>query len=107
MTTELTLLIWSAVLTVVLAVIAVLGAMLQVDVFTDRWYQQGPLITPDLRTGRFSRRVILGGEGAQRCAHVVRVRLLGVANRIVDEVTASRIVRTSSDSTATPCLPVF
>ena len=34
MTTELTLLIWSAVLTVVLAVIAVLGAMLQVGLPT-------------------------------------------------------------------------
>lgn len=84
-----------------------LGAVLQVDVFTDRWYQQGPQITPDSRTGRFSRRVILGGEGVQRCAHVVRVRLIGVANRIIDEVTASRIIRSSPDSTATPCPSVF
>ncbi len=83
------------------------GAVLQVDVFTDRWYQQGPLIIPEMRTGRFSRRVILGGEGAQRCAHVVRVRLLGAANRIIDEATASRIVRSSPDSVGIPCPRAF
>lgn len=84
-----------------------LGAVLQLDVFTDRWYQQGPLLTPDTRTGRFSRRVILGGEGAQRCTHVLRVRLLGVANRIIDEVTTSGIVRASPDSATAPCARVF
>lgn len=41
MTTELTLLIWSAVLTVVLAVIAVLGAMLQVGLPTLAGNRQG------------------------------------------------------------------
>ena len=79
------------------------GALLQFDVFTDRWYQQGPLLAPAPGSGRFSRRVVLGGQGPDRCQHAIRVRLIGGANRIIDEVSVGRVRRTAPDSVDVPC----
>ena len=83
-----------------------LGAQLQFDVFTDRWYRQGPLLTPAPGSGRFSRRVVLAGEGPDRCQHAIRVRLIGGANRIIDEVSVAGVRRSAPDSLDVPCPPL-
>ncbi len=82
---------------------APIGALLQIDVFTDRWYQQGPLVAPAPGSGAFNRRVVLGGEGPHRCQHAVRVRLLGSGNRIIDEVSIAGVRRAAPDSVDVPC----
>jgi len=78
-------------------------AVLRFDVYTDDWYVQGSPIAPSGARGLFSRRVVLGGGGADRCAHTIRVRLLSDDERILHEVIISRVVRTSADSVAIPC----
>ena len=82
---------------------APIGALVQVDVFTDRWYQQGPLLMPAPGTGYFSLRVVLGGQGPHRCNHAIRVRLLGGAERIIDELSIAGVRRSAPDSIDVPC----
>lgn len=78
------------------------GARLRFDVMTDDWYAQGDLLTPT-NAGRFARRVVLGGEGLQRCAHTIRVRLLAADDRILHEVLISGVTRSTQDSLTIPC----
>ncbi len=78
------------------------GARVKFDVMTDDWYAQGEPLTPS-NSGRFARRVVLGGEGSSRCAHTIRVRLLASDNRILHEVLVSGVTRSTQDSLAIPC----
>ena len=78
------------------------GARLRFDVKTDDWYAQGELLTPTT-TGQFARRVVLGGEGPQRCAHTIRVRLLAADDRILHEVLIGGVKRTTQDSLSIQC----
>ncbi len=79
------------------------GAQLRVDVFTDDWYVQGPVIPAAGARTTFSRRVVLGGQGPHRCQHAIRVRLLGSKDRILHEVQVNGIRRASADSATIPC----
>lgn len=78
------------------------GARLKFEVKTDEWYAQGDLLAPTA-SGKFARRVVLGGEGAQRCAHTIRVRLLAPDDRILHEVLISGVKRSAQDSLSIPC----
>ncbi len=79
------------------------NARLSVDVFTNSWYPQGDTLNLSVGTGHFARRIVLGGEGAERCAHIVRVRLLSADQRILHEVLVPGIRRTTADSASIPC----
>lgn len=79
------------------------GSRLRIDVYTDVWYVQGPMIPATGARSAFSRRVVLGGEGPHRCQHAIRVRLLGSKDRILHEVQVNRVRRASADSVSIPC----
>jgi hypothetical protein len=51
-----------------------------VEVFTDRWYEQGDRVAI-AADGSFHQRIFLGGEGPQQCYHLVRARLFDGARR--------------------------
>ena len=78
------------------------GGRLKFDVMTDDWYAQGDLLSPPA-SGRFARRIVLGGGGAQRCSHTIRVRLVAPDNRILHEVLVSGVKRSTQDSLTVPC----
>lgn len=80
------------------------SARLRFDVYTDQWYEQGAPQPTSGAAGSYRRRVILGGAGAQRCTHIVRVRLLSLDDRILHEVLVGPITRAASDSTSSPCV---
>jgi len=50
------------------------GSTAQFEVFTDRWYAQGPPV-PIAADGTFQQTIFLGGEGSQECYHLVRARI--------------------------------
>ncbi len=79
------------------------GTRLRFDVFTDDWYVQGEPAVPAAGTGRFARRIVLGGEGSQRCAHTIRLRLLSRDDRILHEVLIAGVRRSSQDSLRVAC----
>ncbi len=77
------------------------GMRVTVDVLTNRWYRQSDaLLAAD---GTFVTTAVLGGTGAQRCHHVLRVRVVGARDRILDEVTVPNIRRAAPDSVAILC----
>lgn len=80
---------------------AATGMRLTLDVFTNQWYPQA-----DARLeadGRFAGTVVLGGQGAQRCRHVLRVRVLDPKGRILDEATVAGVARATPDSATLDC----
>lgn len=54
------------------------GSYLRMEVFTNRWYSQGEAI-PIAADGSFSQDINLGGNGPERCLHLVRARMLDQA----------------------------
>jgi len=79
------------------------GARMRFDVYTDNWYLQGTITELTDPSGRFAQRMVLAGEGGQRCTHLLRVRLLGDNNRILDEALISGVKRAAADSVNVPC----
>jgi hypothetical protein len=75
-------------------------------VFTNRWYPQGPPIILGATAGEFSGRVLLGGTGAQRCAHVVRARLFAPGNRLLESAMSYDVTRVSAGGGDTPCAAI-
>ncbi len=78
------------------------GSFLRVDLFTDRWYQQGDRAFPDA-TGAFTQTVYLGGQGVQQCAHVLRVRLFAPDGRYLATAAALGVIRANPDGTMPAC----
>jgi len=54
------------------------GWYVRMEVFTNRWYPQGEGI-PIAADGSFSQDINLGGNGPERCSHLVRARVLDQA----------------------------
>lgn len=73
-----------------------------VDVLTDRWYPQaaGVRAAPD---GSFRVPALFAGTGAERCRHLVRVRLIDAQGRILDETDVPDVRRSAPDSLGVSC----
>ena len=78
------------------------GSYLTVDLFTDRWYHQGDRVAPD-GAGAFTQTVYLGGQGAQQCSHVLRVRLFAPGGGHLATATELGVIRANPDGTAPDC----
>jgi hypothetical protein len=81
---------------------APVGSYLVVDLFTDRWYRQADRVVAD-ETGAFTQTIYLGGQGAQQCAHVLRVRLLAPSGRYLATAAEVGVVRANPDGTTPAC----
>ncbi len=69
-----------------------------IEVFTNRWWPQGDLVPVHPVTGAFSVPTALGGDGAQRCHHLIRVSIYGIGRGLHERVTIADVRR--SDPTA-------
>jgi len=78
------------------------GWYAQLDVFTNRWYAQpgNAVIAPD---GSFRQQVVLGGQGAQQCYHLLRVRLFDQDGQDRAHSLNYGIVRANVDGSPPPC----
>ena len=78
------------------------GANVVLEVFTNRWYRQGPEIMV-AKDGSFSGKVILGGEGFQRCQHLVRARLFDFYGHELGHDLLWGVARANADGSAPKC----
>ena len=79
-----------------------LGWYARLEVFTNRWYQQGPdlYIAPD---GAFRQNVRLGGEGKQQCYHLLRARLYDPQRHIRATTMNYEVARAHADGSNPGC----
>jgi len=78
------------------------GWYVQMEVFTDRWYQQGGNI-PVAADGTFHQTVNLGGQGRQQCYHLLRARLFDADGKPRAVVMNSAVARANPDGSAPAC----
>jgi hypothetical protein len=78
------------------------GAVVRVDVFTNRWYPQGNGI-PLAADGRFEQTIHLGGMGASQCAHMIRARLLDASGNELHAALAYSVARAEANGSPPPC----
>ena len=78
------------------------GAYLLAELFTNRWYSQGGRIIPGA-AGAFTQPLYLGGQGAQQCNHVVRVRLYDAGGNWLATATQFGIIRANADGSSPSC----
>lgn len=78
------------------------GWYAEAEVFTNRWYPQGGHISiaPD---GTFHQQIILGGQWAQQCYHILRVRLLDRDGNERAHTMNYGIIRANPDGSAPAC----
>jgi hypothetical protein len=78
------------------------GWYIRAEIFTDRWYDQGDGV-PLGSDGTFKQRVHLGGEGAQQCNHLLRVRAYDENGELKATALNYGITRANADGSAPAC----
>lgn len=78
------------------------GANVELEVFTNRWYRQGPEIMV-AKDGSFSGKVMLGGQGFQQCQHMVRARLFDFYGHELGHDLIWGVARANADGSRPMC----
>ncbi|HWZ45179.1 MAG TPA: glycosyltransferase family 39 protein [Candidatus Saccharimonadales bacterium] len=78
------------------------GWFVQLEVFTDRWYQQGGNI-PVATDGSFRHTITLGGQGRQQCYHLLRARLFDAVGQSRAVAINSAVARANPDGSPPAC----
>jgi len=78
------------------------GANVELEVFTNRWYRQGPEIMV-AKDGSFNGKVILGGARFQQCQHMLRARLFDFYGHELGHDLIWGVARANADGSAPKC----
>lgn len=78
------------------------GWYVVVDVYTNRWYQQGDKIPLDV-DGRFSQQVMINGSGPDQCHHLLRARVFDQSGNYLAGAAVTDVTRANADGSVPAC----